>query len=574
MANPSKRYLYKVYNSLGTYLGLLPNVLSDFNLKMDVNTTGSQINITVGASADTSNLPVDVYTDESGATYTDEAGANNYTIEGQVPIVSAGNSGYDTLIKNGNRVKVWEYSTYYPNGVIAFSGRMKNWTAAFGGDNDDDTIIIIAYNDATDMSNYLVPGSTAYTADQSQTNQNDFINGPLIIGGNTIRYIGDTITVGGGVTNIAAIKFKLASVDGSTQTPVAYLWNSYTDAQNGVSPLASATVSISSTSPTDYMFVFPANIAVNPGGSYFIGIGILPLVYIYIYDAHSYAGGGTYFVGSGISYAASLNDVYFVTYSGSPSLTHTYTSQDPTIGMLEPIMDSYIAKGGAISYNAGTIDATNLSLTYTFNTNTILEAVQAMLTLAPSGFYYYVDPGTNLLYFKRASTTADIKLTKGLHLSQIDIVASTEYVVNQELVSGGTVASVNIFTLDQDNTSITNYGLNLDRHSDNRITDAATAHAVGSSMVTENKNEAYMTQVTVLASTMDLTLLKPGKVIGFNGFGTFIDTLLAMIVSINLTPEYATIQLGILPTRLNTEVEQLLHGLTAAQTVANPSNPS
>src|SRR5436309_4718659 len=111
-------------------------------------------------------------------------------------------------------------------------------------------------------------------------------------------------------------------------------------------------------------------------------------------------------------------------------------------------MDAYALEGGKISYNASSIDATGLSLSYGFNANTVFEGVQAMLSVSPNGFYWYVDLGSNILYFKKANTVADIVLTKGKHLNQIEIVATTEYVVNEAYFTGGVVAGSNIYTLD------------------------------------------------------------------------------------------------------------------------------
>ena len=73
---------------------------------------------------------------------------------------------------------------------------------------------------------------------------------------------------------------------------------------------------------------------------------------------------------------------------------------------------------------------------------------------------------------------------------------------------------------------------------------------------------------------MDLTTLKPGLVIGFNGFGTFVDQLLLQIVRIDYTPEYATLTLGIMPKRMSLTLQQITKGLLAQETIANPTSPS
>ena len=111
-------------------------------------------------------------------------------------------------------------------------------------------------------------------------------------------------------------------------------------------------------------------------------------------------------------------------------------------------------------------------------------------------------------------TVADIVLTKGKHLNNIKIVATTEYVVNQAYFTGGVVAGANIYTLDQDSTSINEYGVALSRLSDNRVTDPTTAHAIGSTEVATKKDEQYQTTVTIVDKTIDtiITAAKTGQI--------------------------------------------------------------
>ena len=92
--------------------------------------------------------------------------------------------------------------------------------------------------------------------------------------------------------------------------------------------------------------------------------------------------------------------------------------------------------------------------------------------------------------------------------------------------------------------------------------------------VAENKDEQYQTTVTVVDQTMDTTTLKPGLVIGFNGFGTFIDNLQAQIVRVDYAPEEVTLTLGLLPKRLTPQFEKITRGLIGLQTVDNPTTPS
>lgn len=569
-----KRYTYKVYdNATNAYLGNLPNVISEFGYAQDINTAGSQMNVECAVSMDTASLANDIYTDAAGNPYTDEAAALNYTTEGVLPSVSTGSAGLPTLIRNGNRVIVWEYSYYYPNGRQAFSGQINRWAAGFG-QSAGETIKLMVLSDGLDLDNYIARGAPfTYTADQSQTSQNasEVINA---LGGG-YNQSGQSFRTGVGITNLGAITLML---NGAADVTISVY-----DSAALVNLLGSVTQTVNVGGATAIQFGFAIPIVVTASTNYFfrVSVGDGQSITIYYQNTDVYANGAHYTAsygggsgGGSFSAFPANTDLYFVTGSSSGSTTGTYTSVDPSTGMLKPIIDDYVARGGLINYASGTIDVTGLSLTYTFNTNTLYEALKAILSIAPNGFYYYVDVGTNTVYFKQASTTADFTMVKGKHINDFSLVATIEQIKNQVLFSGGATAGVNLYKQYQSQRSIDLYGIRLDRKSDNRVTVTATADAIGSTAIASGKDEAYMTTLTIVDRTMDIALLKPGKVIGFTGFGTFADNILAQIVRVEYSPESVTLSLGIIPKRLNFEFEKITRGLIAQQTVANPTAPS
>lgn len=580
-----KRYDYKVFDSNNVYLGNLPNVTSQFGFSQDINTAGAQITVECAVSPDTSLLPTNVLTDESGNILTDESSVT-LTDEGTPPIMSPGSFTTGAIIKNGNLVQVWEYGFYNPNGKCLFRGEIERWEASFGagggsggaamGDTSSDTITLLIYSDGQDLDNYLVRGNPyTYTADVSQTSQNTSV----VVSANAIGaghdFFGQTWKVGAGVTNLGAISLLL---NGSANVTVTAYDTPALSHIYGVS-----TQFVNVVGATEIQFAFSSLITTIPASTLFYSVTVDAgqSITLYASTANPYANGAMYealYSGSGggsyITTSVSGYDMYFKTFSGTGSTTGTFTSQDPTTGMLAPIMSDYISRGGVITYTSSTIQATGLSLTATFNTRTAYDAIQAILTLAPNGFYFYVDLGTDVLYFKQASTTADIVLTKDHHFDQITIIATIENVINQSFFTGGPVSGVNIYTSSSDPTSISLYGPRLDRTSDNGIIDLPTAQTIPASDVAEKKSEQYQTTVTVVDKTMDTTTLKPGLTVGLNGFGTFADSLIAQIVRVDYTPEEATLTLGVLPPRQSTALDQITRQLLAQQTLANPSTPS
>ncbi len=575
-ADVPKRYLYKVFRG-GRYLGNLPKVTSKFGYSLDINSAGSSINIECGVSADTSALPGNRLVTEAGDPITTEAGEYIYT-DGQPPIVGAGNSVDPFIIQNGNRIEVWEYSYYYPNGKLMFQGQVNRIEAGYGGSSEN-KIRLLVLSDGLDLNNFIARGAPfAYTADVTQTSQN---LGVLVTqdskGAGWNKY-GQTWVAGAGVTKLGAITVMLNTAGfGDTDVTLTVY-----DGLNG-SVLGSVTQLVNTAAlGTAVQFALPNLIPVAPGGTYFfaISVGAGQSIYLHYSNANPYANGAMYNSsygggsGGGSWGEMSGNDLYFIAYAGLATTTATYTSKDPTTEMFKPIIDDYRLRGGMLNYSASSVDATGLSLTATFNTETIFDAMRKVLSLAPNGFYFYADLGTDIIYFKNTLTTPTYKLIKGRHLSKINLVMSIENVKNDLLFSGAEIAGTNLYTEYQDQTSQSNYGKRLERKSDNRVSIQSTADAIGNSFISENKDEYYETTVTILDRTMDITLFKPGQTVGLRGFGNFVDSRMMQIVRLEYTPDAVNLTIGNMPKRFSAEFEKTIRGLIAEQTVNNPSAPS
>lgn len=571
-ADVPKRYLYKVFND-GVYLGNLPNVESKFGYSLDINSAGSSINIVCGVSADTSSLPGSRLITEAGEPITTENSEYIYT-DGQPPIVGAGNSIDPYIIQNGNRIQVWEYSYYYPNGKLMFMGQVNRIEAGFGT-SADNNVKILVLSDGLDLDNYIARGAPfSYTADVTQATQNASATITQSDKGGMWNRYGQTWVVGAGVTKLGAISLLLQGVADVTITVYDGLIGS---------SLGSVTQAVNTGGIAAVVQLgFPSLVDLAPGSTYFytVSVGAGQSIVIYYSSANPYANGkmynSSYGGGSGGgSYSEVAGaDLYFIASSGVATTTATYTSKDPTTQMFKPIIDDYRLRGGLLNYSTSSVDATGLSLTATFNTETIFDAMRKVLSLCPNGFYFYTDLGTDIIYFKQTATTPTYKLIKGRHLNKISLIMSIENVKNDLLFSGAETAGTNLYTEYEDQTSQSNYGKRIERKSDNRVSIQATADAIGESFIDENANEYYETTVTVLDRTMDITLFKPGDTIGLRGFGNFVDTQLMQIVRLEYTPDTVNLTLGNLPKRFSNEFEKTIRGLIAQQTVANPSAPS
>jgi hypothetical protein len=570
-ADVPSRFFYKVFRN-NAFLGLLPQPKNKFKVPQEINTVGSQISLEIPTTADTSRQPTTgPILLEDGTPLLDEAG-NAILSEGAVSLVGLGNS--NSLIKNGNQLVVVEVNYYYPNGRVAFRGTMERWEALFGGSDTDNIINVLCYSDGTDLDNYLLLGSAnTYTADQQQNSQNtsNIILNDSGEKGAGYNFYGQSFTVGAGVTNISAVLLKL---QGAATVTVTLYESTAMQTVLGATTLAVNTGG----GAADVQFNFPARVVATAGSVRFFTVTIgSGTIYIFMQNSNVYAGGSAYNAqyagGGGGGWGIFTNyDLYFRTYSSPGTTLATYPTQDPITGIYSAFMDDYVSRGGKMI--KGTMQAAGLTVPWTFNTNTVYEGMQSMLSVCPAGFYYTVDLATNAVIFKQSSATADVLLVKGRHIAGLRLAASIENVANLAYVSGGQQSGANLYGTQQDGTSIAAYGQRLDRVSQNRAVTTAQVQAVANSAVATQKDEQFQTTVKVTNKYLNLALLKNGMTVGLRGYGTFVDTLVLRIVRIDYEGDIATLALGALPRRLDLALEQVNRGLLAQQTIANPSAPS
>lgn len=568
-ADVPTRVDYKVFSRAGRFLGLLPNVSSILAFPQDINSAGSSLIITSGQFVN-NEVTVTPLLTEAGDVITTEDDQPILATETEI-VAATGDSVDDAIFKNSNEIQAWLYNEYYPNGKRMFSGQVNRVEFKYGG--GDSAVKLTVWSDGFDLNNYIARGYPfVYTEDNIQTVWNDVLNvrqdGDK--GAGWERY-GQTFTTGAAVTNIGAI---LLALQGTADVTVSVY-----DAPNG-NLLGSVEKAVSNGAMTQTQFEFPALIPASPSTSYFFGLSVRPgqLIKAQFTNVSAYSGGNmwnsVYSGGSGGGTWGSLTyDLYFVTKYGAPTTTVTYTADDPVSEMAHGIFLDYNSRGGNITERD--FDATGLSLTYTFVVATIFDALKKVIELCPTGYYSYIDLGTAEIDIKTINSVADFTIVRGRHINELNIALSIEQVKNYLLLSGGNIGGgVNLFRDYPDNESMSNYGVRTVTKSDNRITLNATADAIGDTFIEENSDEQQETSVTVLNTAMDITLLTPGKTIGFRNFGNFIDDMVVQIVRREYQPHAVKLTLGRLPVRMNDDVQRITRDMTNQQTIANPTAPT
>lgn len=567
------RVVYKIYSNKGKYLGELPNVSSKFGFAQDINSAGTSITVTCGSFVN-NEVTTAPLLDENGDIITTEDDLPILTTNTELQVLP-GNSVDDAIFKNGNRVKIWLYNQYYPNGKLEFSGQINRVSFRYGG--GDATVKLTIYSDGLDLNNYVARGYPfSYTLDVSQTSNNTTAitsqEGGKGTGWN--RY-GQTWKTGAGVTTLGSIRLRLVGT--ATVTLSVY------DAPNG-NLLGTVTKSLKLAAATEVQFDFPSLIDVTELTEYFYSLSVAPGQSITSYHstANPYANGkmwvSTYSGGSGgaswSEVSGGTRDMYFKTYSGVPTTTTTYSTDDPVTDMAHGILLDYNDRGGLVTER--NFQATGLSITYTFVVALIYDAIKKILELSPTGYYAYVDVGTAEIDILPTSTTPDFIVVKGRHINELNLDMTIEQVKNYLLLTGGETAGVNLYRDYKNNESASNYGLRTGAKTDNRVTVTATADAIGATFIEENSQEIQETTLTVLNEHIDITQLTPGKTIGFRNFGNFIDDLVLQIVrrEPNYSDGIVSLTLGRLPTRMTDEIQRINRAILNEQTINNPSSPS
>ena len=303
--------------------------------------------------------------------------------------------------------------------------------------------------------------------------------------------------------------------------------------------------------------------------------------------------------GSGWS-DVSNSDLYFVTYTSDGATTIPYNSQDPGT-ILTSVIDNYNTYGGEITYS-GTIDTTSTTVSYTFNTQTILQCINKIIELCPYNWYWYVDYATNYIHLHEKSNTADHTFTLSKDIKLLKIEKRIEDIVNTVYFSGGdTGGGENLYLKFQDTTSIGQYGLRTQLYSDQRVTLTATATTIANGIIQSKSTPELRLNIEIADSNgstggYDIETIKIGDVInvrsvkGSTGSSlwdvmqwdsdywdynlTQISTMYLQIVRLEYSPDSMKLYCSTVAPEISKRIEDINRNIETVQTINNPSAPA
>lgn len=584
-----KTYTYQVFSNNNEFLGTFHNVISEFSYQQNINSAGSELEIVLGNTLDdTGAVQVsDLWIDENGNFIVDSFGNN---------IAWSTEYNFNNIpIDLGNRVKVYVTYDQQPNGILVFDGFISKWESDF----QKNIIIVTVLSFGTQLDNYLItidPTSEliqqeVYDKEYTPTAYTSKVNGVSIAQSFNIA-VSSVVGVISVYARASRGTFQSWLPPGSTwflQNPVTVvpiatlIWELYSGTPSSPGSLIdSGRIDITGTNIRKIDLKLGQ--AQTLVGNYFVSFRSGRVDYydfaspvLQATNTNPYAGGSLY---TGVTNSSgttwtnvAADDLAFLIQSSTGETGLEYSDQDPST-ILTRILDQFNSQGGLITYDSDSVEVTGTNVSYTYKIQTVLEGIQKIIQLSPSGWYWYVDVSSNKIYFKPTSDITDHSFISGKHIIDLNVVYSLEDVVNAVYLSGGQTGGVNLYVTQKDIDSSSRYGQLIERISDNRVIDSGVAGVIISGELNSKSKPGFHTTIKISAADYDIDTIVIGQVVNINGANTLIDSLLFQIVRRIIYPDYVILTLGTLPPRVSSELENVKRRLNYLETIDNPASPS
>lgn len=287
----------------------------------------------------------------------------------------------------------------------------------------------------------------------------------------------------------------------------------------------------------------------------------------------------------------------YILRDASGNTTVTYNSYDPS-NMLKAVIDRYRADGGLINYTGDSISLTGTTASYTFNTNTIREALDKIIELCPVGWFWYLD-SDNIIHLHSKSDTADHEFRIKKHITYMETWRRVEDLVNRVYFTGA--GDPPLYKVFENSGSISAYGLYAKKVVDQRVSLDATAQLIAERNM--RPEPEIRTRVTVLDSNgqqstwgYDIESINVGdtmKIVGLKDGAKTISywdqmewdvdvwdqtlstsaTDIIQILSVTYHPNHIEIEASSRLPEIPKRIEDINRNLENSQTVNNPSAP-
>lgn len=573
----AKKYNIKVYSKAGVYLATWNEAINGIAFSNEINSAGGQMTIILGRNA--------------------------------------GDYGEGSDIDFGNRVSVTCLDKESVDGQIIFQGYISGYTPIYKDNNIE--VTLLSYG--AELNDYIVEAGESLDIEQSQENDVYYSFGNLGTPDETNR-LAQTITAVGN-DSWTKMELDLVTVNNAGGTyhknvPVKIEVYAGLTPEAGDIIATSSTIRIVDATPAVYSFVFVPAIEYTDGQEFcFV---LVPLTYDtgsakYVAGVSTdilnpYSNGGVWRANNLAKDYEWLDvtsvglDWWFKLYKSTGHTYAPFNSYDPSY-IVKAVIKDYNNNGGSVTYTDDSIENTDTVVSYTFNINTALEAIQKCIELAPVNWYWYLDYGTNLINFKSKSSEPDHVFTLEKDIIDARFEKRIEDIVNTIYLTGGdTGGGENLYIKYTDDESIAEYGIKAIKYIDGRITNTNTADTICNSIL-ENKSQPELrVTLTILDSNnnsgkgYDIESIKVGDVVAVRnmtqqiGLSTWdiarwdnsyfdynvfnLSSLQMQVQRIEYAPDYAVVYASTMAVDVNKRIEDINRNLEALQTADNPITPS
>lgn len=597
--DPTKELRHRVYDhSSGELINEWNDVATEISWQEQINNPLASAALSMARSDDTKLPIVDTLVDEDGTTdlvYEDDelilldlaAGVGlgegsdldlnlDYKLSAYYGLFE------EELLENGEPLllendEVMLLETLGPAGVDLFTGYISSWEADWGESDDVKVNILSQSNELNNIP--------LMTADTSLVASIDATGSVGLAGAGEYDYTqhGQTFTLASQkkISRITLVGRRWGGLS-TTIFPRLFL-----DLYNGTptslgSQIDSTFVDVISMDNGTINLVFNTPLTLPAGTYCFLlstdqnktgGNVTYPIT---LQTGSTYANGAAYYrLGKFGAWTVNTGvDLIFTVWEAGGNSTVPMNSMDPT-NIFRAIADYAQTQGAKVRYELEDMPPTGTVVSYTFKGNTIKEAFDKALQLLPTDWAYRYDFGSNRLSIFPRPSTPSHTATLGNNIVKFKLKRSIEKIINDVFFSGGQVSpDLNLFIRVTDPASIAQWRRGLAKLSDNRVTVEATARLLAQVAIDRGNGPLYSGSLTLGNTDFPIEDVNVGELIGYSGFGSFVDDLGLQLMSRTYNTETISGNLETLPAKVAKRIEDIKRNLDQQEQENNPASPS
>lgn len=242
----------------------------------------------------------------------------------------------------------------------------------------------------------------------------------------------------------------------------------------------------------------------------------------------------------------------------TPTADIVWTRTAAISDLIKELLDISAMQGGQITYTSSSIETLATPITISTSADTVLTTLESVMKATPPDWYWYVDLATGVFYFKQLHSYADFYVTMRGNIQSLGLTQTSEYMANVVRLTGGEITEDNpLYMGGQDNDSIAQWGRRLKVIQDGNIKDAATGQLVIDNELERGNRPTYQTRLSLNAEEWDIDAIKVGMTVGFNGFNNYVDDLILQITGYNYYGDYVVLELATRFYRVSNKIHDL-----------------